>query len=294
MEFKFSDESRREEQIDELLETFRTSFWLEERRWFVRCEWNLRVEDDSILLYTLPYYLDRFCVRDQSRRFKSTGLDDPVYWLYNSVHNISLEGDINNWCLFPIRYSNLRCLRICLPTHKNIYSFIPTLDNLTSLIVVMNDSSAESELLDLINRAPHLYSLTIDLLPNLLSILWKVTSTSIRRLDLFHSSFWYDLCLNAAQCSELINSSLGRQCEVLSVNVEDRSNVLDLVKTKSNVRALICKLKEEEEEEKGNNKRISSSDKDELVEWLRDHLLSMSSVRRTFYINNSIEIWVNQ
>ncbi|CAF3967201.1 unnamed protein product [Rotaria sp. Silwood1] len=152
----------------------------------------------------------------------------------------------------------------------------------------MNDSSAESEFQILINRAPHLYSLAIDLLPDLLSILWKVTSTPIRRLDLFHSSFWFGLCLNTVQCSELINSSLGRQCEVFSVHVEDRSNILDLVKTKSNIRALICKLKEEEK--KGKGKRISSSGKDELVEWLRDHLLLTSSVRRTFYINNTIEI----
>ncbi|CAF4329088.1 unnamed protein product, partial [Rotaria magnacalcarata] len=43
--------------------------------------------------------------------------------------------------------------------------------------------------------------------------------------------------LNTEQCSILANSLLGRQCEVLTIRIDDRSIILDLVRNMCNLRA---------------------------------------------------------
>ncbi|UJR19556.1 hypothetical protein I4U23_022686 [Adineta vaga] len=105
--------------------------------------------------------------------------------------------------------------------------------HLKSLNVSQVSGAQESKLLNIINRAPSLYSLTI---PDKLALglmRLTITNTSIRQLYIRHS-----YAFNVSDCSELAHSSLGRQCEVLSITVESRDNVLYLINNMSNLRAL--------------------------------------------------------
>jgi hypothetical protein len=56
-----------------------------------------------------------------------------------------------------------------------------------------------------------------------------ITSSSIRRFNLLHVSRSYRYYFDAVECAALANSSLGQQCEVLSIVVKHRINVLDQI-----------------------------------------------------------------
>jgi len=105
MNFTVDDSNRRESIIDELLDTFRTSFWLDEHHWFVRCEWNPRNGDDDIYLYTLPYCFEKVYDLNPNRRFKSTCSDDRDYWSYDSVRELWLGNKVKTspYSLFASR-----------------------------------------------------------------------------------------------------------------------------------------------------------------------------------------------
>ncbi|CAF4002894.1 unnamed protein product [Rotaria sp. Silwood1] len=115
----------------------------------------------------------------------------------------------------------------------------------------------------------------------------KITSTSIRRL---HLSTWIsekDFYLNGTACSALANLPLGRQCEVLFIRIEDRSDVFDLIKTMSKLRILICHCR--------NHDRYLSENK-KHVEWLKAHLPSTFSVQ-TIGLTKTIvatAIWIDK
>ena len=54
MDIQFVEKKNNEQQIEILVDSFRSRFWLEERQWFVRCHWKLQKNYSDILLYTLP------------------------------------------------------------------------------------------------------------------------------------------------------------------------------------------------------------------------------------------------
>ena len=65
MDFIFDFHIEKEEQVDQLLVSFRTSFWLEEHRWFVCCDWYPSSTMEDGFLYTLPYAFDKYTYNDQ-------------------------------------------------------------------------------------------------------------------------------------------------------------------------------------------------------------------------------------
>ena len=62
MQRQYTDEKNNRNQVDLLLDSFRTMFWLEKHQWFVRCHYKLNSTHSDILLYTLP---NMFKNRDQ-------------------------------------------------------------------------------------------------------------------------------------------------------------------------------------------------------------------------------------
>ncbi|CAF4401034.1 unnamed protein product [Rotaria sordida] len=40
MEFQLTNENNREQHIDELINSFQSSFWIKEHNWFIQCHWN--------------------------------------------------------------------------------------------------------------------------------------------------------------------------------------------------------------------------------------------------------------
>ena len=93
----------------------------------------------------------------------------------------------------------------------------------------------------LCERASCLYSLRFRDSPNfkdMSSFLSK--TTSIRRLDLLENmTIRSNECYNNEACIILANSSLGYQCEVLSIEVENRTDIVYLINNMPNLRMLI-------------------------------------------------------
>jgi hypothetical protein len=88
MNLNFPHRDNINKQVDDLLDTFRTSFWLEEHHWFVRCDWDpLNIFNDGIL-YTLPYAFDD-CFYFDAVSSKSTCSNYTDYCSYDRVPILS-------------------------------------------------------------------------------------------------------------------------------------------------------------------------------------------------------------
>ena len=75
MTFNFSNNDNIFEQTDELVDSFRTSFWIEQHQWYVRCDCYYSSYSAIGTLYTLPYTFNE-CSYLNSLYSKSTKPDD--------------------------------------------------------------------------------------------------------------------------------------------------------------------------------------------------------------------------
>ncbi|CAF5087305.1 unnamed protein product [Rotaria sp. Silwood1] len=277
-----------EEQLDDLLKTFQTSFWLQDHQWFVRCDWPQHTKK-VFIVYTLPYCFGNSCGVYSNRWSKSTCPNAHDYNSYNRVTNVLYKGPIDNSSLYRRCYPGIHRLTLRLPFDNNFWTIIPTLDHLTSLEVIetRENSQSELQLKNLLNRAPRLEFLCIDVTLFLLLTQLNITHSSLRRLHLKHYRAKMNRYMNATQCSILADSLIGRQCEVLRIRVENRAIVLDLVRTMHNLRALNCEC----QDDIWNNNSLLFS-KDELIEWFRRVLPEKCSIRRQE--PRLIQMWINR
>jgi hypothetical protein len=290
MRVLFRNKENRENEFNELLDSFRTRFWVIEHQWFVRCHWHSQSGIDFMYLYTLPYTLASFFANNSCILSKSTCPIENDHWSYDSVTSLRYEYSVfASSIMSQVRFSNIRYLTLSLPFNDQFLLVVPKLDKLISLNVSVHVESenVQSQLQFLLDRAPRLHSLSFDSwLP---SVQIENTSTSVRRLDLQASPFYNDWCwFNDQRCAILSRSSLGVQCQTLLINVENRTNVLDLVNTMMNLRALNVQCKDD----RWNDKNNPSSSEDELLEWLRHHLPSIYTITRDSYIINNIRLWI--
>jgi hypothetical protein len=84
MAFDLDEYKDNENNVDKLLNTFRTPFWLEEHQWFVRYNWHPSNSDKDGILYTLPYGFNEYVYYDNILS-KSTCSNNQHYWTYNHV-----------------------------------------------------------------------------------------------------------------------------------------------------------------------------------------------------------------
>ncbi|CAF4955235.1 unnamed protein product [Rotaria sp. Silwood1] len=287
MTFSFPDNNTNnnniEEQIDLLLDTFRTPFWLNEHGWFVRCDWNAQIID-NISLYTVPYAFDALSIH-HSKRSKWTCPNDNNYWSYNYVKNFWYENDLfQDLNLFPAHFPNIHHLRLRLPVNDNFWFVIPTLHNLISLNLSLRQSRTITQINALFDLIPNVYSLTIE--PSLFSRIatLKTINKSIRRLNLFDLSGSY---FDSVQCSLLADSLLGCQCEVLIIGVEHRTNAYFLITHMPNLRVLIFRCRDDKWHE-----NRSSSTRDELLSWLKNRLPSTCSISKNEKAPFKIRVWI--
>ncbi|CAF4916035.1 unnamed protein product, partial [Rotaria sp. Silwood1] len=142
----------------------------------------------------------------------------------------------------------------------------------------------------LFDRTPRLYSLTIDGCTVLQLIHLNFICPSIRRLSLTSYPDEDHEYLNDTQLSILANSLLGRQCEILSVDVENQMNIIYLVKNMVNLRALICRCYRTN----GMNSRSSSLPvQDEFITWLQDYLSPECDICKDYDILSRTRIWIH-
>ncbi|CAF0916631.1 unnamed protein product [Adineta steineri] len=275
MIFRLNDHDNKDQRVDDLLDSFRTQFWLIERQWYVRCDWNRceQCEKNNIYLYTLPYAFNSYFIHEATFKTKSTRYTDNDDSSYDHVHTLGYALiHPSNSALSFFRFVNLHHLELYLPFVENFFTMFPNFDQLISMQVAPYSAAADldyqGQLQTLLDRAPRLNSLTLksrfllsDLMPP-----YKYSNKSFRQLHLPNINQWY----NTAQCTRLSCSSIGSQCEVLSITVENRRNILDLIHIMPNLRALhvICR----DDTWMMNNNNSSLLPTDELIDWLRMHL----------------------
>ncbi|CAF2767887.1 unnamed protein product [Rotaria sp. Silwood2] len=237
-----------EKEMNEMFDSYRTPFWINERKWYIRCHWKLENNEIAILLYTLPYALQIYsCLFENSNgHTKSTCPNEDDYCSYSRVTKLLQHCSISNdWFLSHIRFYNIRHLELTLPVADQNLSTLPRFDQLISLDV-SSDADVDgnivlSQLQSLINRAPNLHFLIIGHWDSssVQQIPLYITSNSIRRLDL--QSYHYakrDRCFNIEQCRTFLTTSIAKQCQVLQIVVNDKSSIKELINRIPNLQAL--------------------------------------------------------
>ncbi len=85
---------------------------------------------------------------------------------------------------------------------------------------------------------------------------------------------------NDQQCSSLIRSPLGNQCQFLIIEVEKRTNIIDLVSKMNHLRTLNVRCCDRQE----NN--------DQLIKWLQSRLPSTCTIAKDSRCSEDIRLWI--
>lgn len=293
MTFEYFSDATKEEQTDDILNTFRSTFWLEEHRWFVRCRWNPSDDTRLRILYTLPYafnsfhYFNEYC----SKSTCSSEGDDQLYNQVRSIyqHEISNIDLSESLIIFDSYFSNIQHASLIISDGNNFLRSCPSVDRLTSLEVFLSEDSHYDQIQTLLDQTHHLYSLKVTSDKKLHPALFQLTSSSVHRLDLAKSSSDGSDYFNDLDCNKLIDSSLGLQCEVLLIHLENRINVLDLTEKMFNLRLIIFGCKDDKD-----FPQQYPSTNDEFLPWLKNHLSSRCAMIRDQEYPSYIRIWINQ
>jgi hypothetical protein len=264
--------------VDQLINPFRTSFWTEEHQWFVRClTW-----DRTIYLYTLSNDYKEYLPVS----FKSTDPHDDQRDFYNTVTTINTPTFFDQPLPSYIRLSKIEYLHINLPINSQFWTIVSNLDRLKSLELLFHMNTFRSQVQALLDRAPHLYKLSINQREStpLQASLFKYTNASVRELDLRNINHYF----NEEECITLSRSPLGVRCENLSILVHNRESIISLVENMIKLRALNVQCKDEKYIELS----TLMENNDERIQWLKDHLPSACIVVRDPKFLNRIIIWI--
>jgi len=283
MSISLSSQKSKEEKIDEILNSFRSQFWIIKHQWFVQCNWILTDTSSIVYVYTLPYAFQNFLYIGNGQ-LKSTCLDENHNWSFNRIHNLYYSYvPSQNLTLSNIQLDNIRHLDLTIPFDDSFWSMISTFDRLNSLNIVlhgdMNSNDIHLKLQELVDRSSHLFSLAFfswsvqNIFP------FQIKNSSIRQLDLRGPNTVYDYI----QCIDLSRSLIGKQCQVLLINVEQQTNIIDLVNNMQNLRALIVKCP----------KKVQTLKEDEnLIKWLEERLPSTCAISKSIEIEDGIRLWI--
>jgi len=290
-------------QLNEIVDTYRTNFWINEHQWFVRGHFYIltgQMQSSRIELFTLPYTFDEFSFDTNCILSKSTSPNDDGCLTCDHVIDLwcGLLSPTSSSIECPVRFHNIQNLTLLFPLPL-VDQFSPTicrLDQLTSLSVIVDTNhkfeNIRTQLQLLLDQTPHLRSLSFHMWLPCISIvpLIKTTSIFVRRLGLqeyFYDNEWHSY--NAEQCLELSGCALGKQCQTLLIKVKNRRNILDLVNNMPNLQALNVRC-EDDRWISGNN--IVSSIDDELLTWLREQLPSTCIITRDTHLTHDIRLWI--
>jgi hypothetical protein len=299
--FRVLNDKDKETQLNEIVDTYRTKFWIDEHQWFVRGHLCILDGDDGldrIDLFTLPYIFDNISLLRINHVLKtSTSSYDGGYLACDRVTHMLYDSlAFRSPSMSHVRFSHLQHLTLSFPLDDQFFSVFSGFDQLTSLYVSVSRNvkldTLQSQLQFLLYRSPHLRSLSFGIWfsSNLQVPPMEMTSISVRQLylrGLTCDSEWR--CFDDKDCNHLYRSPLGKQCETLSIKVRNRRNILDLVNNMPNLQALNVQCKDDSWT---NENDIISSIDDELVEWLRKQLPSSCMITRDTYDIHSIRLWI--
>ncbi|CAF4958302.1 unnamed protein product [Rotaria sp. Silwood1] len=266
-----------EERANELINSFRNSFWMDEHKWFVRCF----IHDQTIHLETLSK-LYSYLEKKLPNWWKSTYPHDDEKKYYSTISSIYHDTFFHQSIPSYIRLHNINFLCIQLPIPDEFWSVVPSLDKLTSLTVSSYTDTFQSQLQTLLDRAQNVHNLQIrqkESLPLQIS-LFQYTNSSVCQLNL-------------QDCLRLCHSSFGIQCKVLMIQVKNRQSISILVNNMNHLQALHVECKDDQySKQLLSGENVDESNKDELIQWLIDHFPSCYFIVRDSNSLNCIQIWI--
>ncbi|CAF4033850.1 unnamed protein product [Rotaria sp. Silwood2] len=217
--------------------------------------------------------------------YKSTYAQDDDYDSYDCVKHLHYNSDSSTALPF-LYFRNIRYLEYLPIYQENLCPNIRT-DLLTSFFVYLYDFAFKYQVQVLIDRSPLLYSLQLRTDRNPLSLFDEFTSKSIRQLDL-HSPH---ACWNEQYCTTFSHTSLGLQCEVLTIAVENRTAILCLVNSMKNLRALTVFSRDDPWKMKLDYDQFPLEE-DMHIKWLQRQLPSTCTISRVKSLPNKIRLWI--
>lgn len=279
------DQSQGDQKVNSLIKTFQSQFWLDERKWFVRCDWYLADTYTFISLYTLPYSFTEFTI-DYLLKSNSTCAQDKNYQSYQQVHKLYCNTSSNDDPLpIHLQFPNLRHLTTDLPVHDHFLSILPRLDQLNTLDISLSDTEiTNSQWQTLLDRTTNLRSLKINSLSLSVIILFiQNINISIRQLNFQGDNQWFD----EEQCNILIKSHIGVQCKILAIDIKSCNTILNLVNNMINLQALKIRCEDDE-----SDYNLLSSANDGFVQWLQICLPSTCTISRNINSLDNIHLWI--
>ncbi|CAF1253087.1 unnamed protein product [Adineta ricciae] len=257
------------QEVEKVVASFQNSFWLAEHRWFVQCDWN--PQNRKCYIYTLPYAFDSFYA-DFQIYSKSTCTSDNAECRFERVRRLML-----NTTSYQL-YECLTLSHIHFPSIEHI-SIELAAKNRFLYMNEQDDASIHEYELKCVNKLQHLIE-QYQRLTSLHFINWplailKLSQCNIKNVSIFDLNSWcntdHKCYYTIQQCDQLSRSTLGMQCRILAVYVEDWTCVHDLIMKMSNLQRLNVHYRYNRP-----NSSETSIDQD-LVEWLKkntQHLLT--------------------
>ncbi|CAF1051730.1 unnamed protein product [Adineta steineri] len=247
-----------EEQVEQIVDTFRNPFWLDEHRWFVQCDWSPITE--KCYVYTLPYAFENFNI-DFPICFKSTCAIDNVSCFYDRVRRLTYKATpdylYESLTLSHIQFSNIEHITIDL---TDAYRF--------RYKNGQNDSSAYGCEVNCLNRLQQILEhyrriTSLHLCGWPLAILnmpqYNINDVSVFELNL-RSHPGQEYYYTQEECNQFSRSILSIQCKILTIDVEDQICVYELIIKMSNLQMVNVRFR---------HKKQQNSRDGDLMEWLR-------------------------
>ncbi|CAF4685266.1 unnamed protein product [Rotaria sp. Silwood2] len=236
----FNNNIDKEKQVDQLLEAYRSPFWIEEHQWFIGCLWTESINDAMFCLYSLPYSFESIPggVSPSIYRTKST-CPSEIKFSYDHVHGLLYDSSVfKNTEFSHVQFNHIEELAIELPFDDKFFSIFLNLDYLLSL-TLSHLNHYSSQLQSLFNKMPRLLSLKFRSWSTKEMPPFDIMCPSVRYLDLQGVDVTRDRhCFNIRQCEKLSKSPLGIQCQELHIEVTDIPSILELVYMMKNLRTL--------------------------------------------------------
>ena len=186
-----------------------------------------------------------------------------------------------NRVMSQIQLQNIEQLTVGLTFDSRFLTVLPTFVKLTSLTINILPRDCQSSIQSILDRSPHLQTLKFSSWTTMTKPPYRLLSPSIRRLDLegrdqHREKYSY----NAEQCVELSRSPLGRQCQVLTIQVKHVACIaLFMLMMRTNLRILQVNVEGDD-----------MFQEDNLVKILQESIPSNWNVTRS-YNGNLILRW---
>lgn len=284
-----------EEQMNQRINSFRSSFWINEHQWFVRCfSYNT-----TVYLYTSSQILPN-CLQKFPDLFISTDSNDTLQRFANDITEITNKTFFNHLISSNIYLTNMKDLHINFPIDDQFWSIVQNLNRLKLLTIHINATISQSHLQSLLDRIDHLDKLTIHEKESKYCNM-KLFNSTIKSLS-YLNLYSFPTFSNEEECLALSQSSLGAQCELLTIKIKNYQDILSLVNNMINLRALDVHCQYDAYsndssslQSSGTGSKNRALELDEVIEWLKERLpstclISMKVSEIDKYFN--IGIWI--